>query len=65
MTTKASAYDRKILKTFEELRPMGAYVDPEKMIATRKVGKSPWELRERAFAGEFAPLKPYDPRMLL
>ena len=31
------------------------YVDPDKMIAARKAGASPWELHERAFAGEFAP----------
>jgi catechol 2,3-dioxygenase len=46
-------------------RPMGAYVDPDKMIAARKAGASPWELHERAFAGEFAPPQPYDPRALL
>jgi catechol 2,3-dioxygenase len=40
-------------------------VDPEKMIAARKVGASPWELHERAFAGEFPPTKPFDPRTLL
>jgi catechol 2,3-dioxygenase len=46
-------------------RPMGTYVDPDKMIAARKAGAAPWELHERAFAGEFAPAKPYDPRVLL
>lgn len=46
-------------------RPMGAYVDPDKMIAARKAGASPWELHERAFSGEFAPAQPYDPRALL
>jgi hypothetical protein len=46
-------------------RPMGAYVDPDKMIAARNAGASPWELHERAFAGEFVPLKAYDPRALL
>ena len=34
---------------------MMAHVDPEKMIAARKAGVSPWELHERAFAGEFSP----------
>jgi hypothetical protein len=33
-------------------RPMGVYVDPDKMIAARKAGASPWELQERAFVGE-------------
>jgi catechol 2,3-dioxygenase len=46
-------------------RPMGAYVDPDKIIAARKGGASPWELHERAFAGEFVPPQPYDPRVLL
>jgi len=39
-----------------------AQIDPDKMIAARKAGSSPWELRERALAGEFAPAKPYDMR---
>jgi len=42
--------------------PMVAPVDPEKMIAARQAGASPWELHERALAGEFAPTKPFDPR---
>jgi catechol 2,3-dioxygenase len=43
-------------------RPNVVHVDPEKMLAARKAGASPWEVHERAFAGEFAPAKPYDPR---
>ena len=39
-------------------------VDPEKMVAARKAGASPWELHERAVAGELTPDKPYDPRTL-
>lgn len=38
------------------------FVDPDQMIAARKAGASPWELHERAVAGEFAPTAPYDPR---
>ena len=45
--------------------PMGKYVDPDKMVAAREAGASPWELHERAWTGEFAPAKPYDPRILL
>jgi catechol 2,3-dioxygenase len=45
--------------------PMGAYIDPDKMVVARRTGASPWELHERASAGEFAPAKPYDPRVLL
>ncbi len=43
-------------------RPRRVLLDPDKMIAGRKSGASPWEVHERAFAGEFAPDKPYDPR---
>ncbi len=46
-------------------RERRVFVDPEKMIAARKAGASPWELHERAFAGEFPPEKPFDPRSLL
>ena len=42
--------------------PIMAYIDPDKMIAARQAGESPWELHERALAGEFAPSKPYEPR---
>jgi catechol 2,3-dioxygenase len=35
-------------------------VDPEKLIAARKAGASPWELHERAVAGEFTPTTTYD-----
>jgi catechol 2,3-dioxygenase len=45
--------------------PMGTDVDPDKMIAARKAGASPWELHERAHVGEFAPAQPYDPKVLL
>ena len=37
------------------------YVDPDKMLAARKEGASPWEIHERAMAGKLAPEKPYDP----
>ena len=43
-------------------RPRRVFVDPEKMVTARKEGASAWELHERAFAGEFAPEKPFDPR---
>jgi catechol 2,3-dioxygenase-like lactoylglutathione lyase family enzyme len=46
-------------------RPGRMFVDPDKMIEARKAGASPWEVHERAFAGELAPAKPYDPRALL
>jgi len=34
-------------------------VDPEKLIAARKSGASPWEVHERAVAGEFAAANSY------
>ena len=40
--------------------PLGIFVDPEKMIAARDAGASPWELHVRARGGEFAPARPYD-----
>jgi catechol 2,3-dioxygenase-like lactoylglutathione lyase family enzyme len=46
-------------------RPRRMFVDPEKMYVARKAGVSPWELHQRATAGEFAPDKPYDRRALL
>jgi hypothetical protein len=30
------------------------------MLAARQAGASPWEVHERAFAGEFAPAKAHD-----
>ena len=39
-----------------------AAIDPEKMVTERDAGTSPWELHERAMAGEFAPAKPFDAR---
>jgi catechol 2,3-dioxygenase len=45
--------------------PMGAYVDPEKMIAARAAGMSVNELHQRPYAGEFPPSKSIDPRVLI
>jgi len=42
--------------------PAMVQIDPDKMIAVRKAGASPWELHERAIAGEFAPAEPSDAR---
>lgn len=41
--------------------PTRAHIDPEKMLTARKSGASPWELHERAIAGEFASARPYAP----
>ncbi len=42
--------------------PVMAFVDPDKMVAARKAGTSPWEAHERAVAGEFAPTERFDGR---
>lgn len=47
------------LRAGEGGRP--AQIDPDKLVEARKAGASPWEIHERAMAGEFAPAKPYDP----
>jgi|TARA_R110002020_G_scaffold330675_1_gene546289 catechol 2,3-dioxygenase len=46
-------------------RPIGVFIDPDKMVAARMKGASAWELHKRAFANEFAPEKPYDPSVML
>jgi len=43
-------------------RPRRVHTDPDKLVAARSAGASPAQLHERAFAGEFAPERPYDPR---
>ena len=45
--------------------PMGAYVDPDAMIAARAVGASVEDVHRRGYAGELPPSKPMDPRVLL
>lgn len=46
-------------------RPLGVDVDPDKMIAARLAGATPWDLHKRAWKNEFAPAQPYDPTALL
>jgi catechol 2,3-dioxygenase len=46
-------------------RPMGCYVDPEKLAVARAGGASSLEIHERAYAGEFSPERPVDPRILM
>ena len=47
------------LRTAEPAMP--AQIDPQKLVDASKAGASPWQLHERAMAGEFVPPKPYDP----
>ncbi len=46
-------------------KPMGTYADPDKLVAARKAGMSFAELHRRAYAGEFPPSGPVDPRVLM
>jgi catechol 2,3-dioxygenase len=46
-------------------KPIGAYVDPDKMMAARAAGVAADEVHRRAYAGEFPPSKPMDPRVLM
>jgi catechol 2,3-dioxygenase len=46
-------------------RPMGSYVDPEKLAGARAAGASSVEIHERAYAGEFSPERLVDPRVLM
>jgi hypothetical protein len=46
-------------------RPLGVYVDPDKMIAAREASVTPWQLPKRAWQGEFPPANSFDPTKLL
>ena len=45
--------------------PIGKFVDPEQIIAARKAGASLADIHRRAYAGEFPPSGPVDPRIPL
>jgi catechol-2,3-dioxygenase len=44
---------------------LGTPVDPDKLVAARQSGMARDELHRRAYAGEFPPARPMDPRRLL
>ena len=46
-------------------RPLGKFVDPDAMIAARAKGLSAAEVHQRAYAGEYPPTKPMDPKVLM
>ena len=46
-------------------KPIGTFVDADKLVAAREAGMSFAELHRRAYAGEFAPPRPMDPRILM
>lgn len=43
--------------------PIGIPVDPNQMLKARRDGMSPAEIHRRAYAGEFRPSQPMDPRL--
>ena len=45
--------------------PIGTFVDAEQILAARKAGASLAEIHHRAYAGEFPPSAPMDPRIPL
>lgn len=45
--------------------PMGAYIDPARMMAAHRAGASFADLHRRAYAGEFPPPRPIDLRVIL
>jgi catechol 2,3-dioxygenase len=46
-------------------RPIGSFADPDAMIAARAAGAAVEEVHRRAYAGEFPPAKPMDPKVLM
>jgi catechol 2,3-dioxygenase len=46
-------------------RPLGVFIDPDKMVAAREAGASSWDLHKRAWQGEFEPAHPYNPAAVL
>jgi catechol 2,3-dioxygenase len=44
---------------------LGTLVDADKLVAARQAGMSLAELHRRAYAGEFPPSRPMDPRVLM
>ncbi|MFJ8768730.1 VOC family protein [Streptomyces clavifer] len=46
-------------------RPIGHFVDPDKLVEAFEAGASPSEISKRAWCDEFAPAQPYDPSVLL
>ena len=45
--------------------PIGKFVDPDQIVAIRKAGASSADIHRRAYAGEFPPAGPVDPRIPL
>jgi catechol 2,3-dioxygenase len=46
-------------------KPMGTFIDMDQLVAARTAGSLPGEIHRRAYAGEFSPAQPVDPRVLM
>lgn len=53
------------MKTAPEFaaNPIGAMVDPDRLVEARAAGATPEQIHQRAYAGEFPPSRPLDLRM--
>lgn len=53
------------MKTSEAFaaNPIGAAVDPDRLVEARAAGATPEQIHQRAYAGEFPPTRPLDLRM--
>jgi catechol 2,3-dioxygenase len=60
-----TAIEHMVSSTDFTRRPLGVHVDPDQMVAAREAGANAWQLHKRAWNNEFAPEKPWDPRVLL
>jgi catechol-2,3-dioxygenase len=47
------------------VNPIGAFIDPEQIVAARREGLTPWQIHERAFRGEYPATRPIDFRLPL
>jgi catechol-2,3-dioxygenase len=59
---KSTEYVR--ISTEFSSNPLGTQVDPQLLVVARQAGMSFEELHRRAYAGDFLPTRPMDPRRL-
>ncbi|MEI2467760.1 hypothetical protein [Niallia taxi] len=45
-------------------KPMGKYIDVEKVLVAREQALSANEIHERAYAGKYEPITPMDPKKM-
>jgi catechol-2,3-dioxygenase len=61
--TKSTEFIRTDRRFVED--PIGKLLDPDALVAARQTGAEPWDIHERAYAGEFPPSTPPDLRLPL